>query len=263
VAYTNEKSSLIDSHCHLDLDCFADRRHLLLAQARRAGVGAFILPGVDRRGWERISNLSRSETGVYAAPGLHPMYLSEHRPHHLHELQTLITTAEVVAIGEIGLDYFVPGLDRQVQQQLFEEQLHLAVTARLPVLLHVRKAHDQVLATLRRRRFPHGGIVHAFTGSLQQAQQYYGLGFLISICGTITYDRAKRLRSIAVALPKEALAVETDAPDIPLAGHRGQDNLPEYLPEVVATLAALRGESFAETAAFTTANVSRLLGLPH
>lgn len=252
---------LIDSHCHIDIDAFASSRHTLLARARGAGVDTFIVPGVDRQGWNRIIELSRSEPGVYAAPGLHPMYLAEHRAEHLGELQTLIASHPVVAIGEVGLDYFVPGLDRQVQQQLFEEQLRLAARAGLPVLLHVRKAHDQVLATLRRHRFPHGGIVHAYTGSLQQAEQYLGLGFLISICGTITYDRAKRLRGIAIALPREALAVETDAPDIPLAGHRGEANLPEYLPEVVATLAALRKEQYLDTAAATTANVTRLLGL--
>ena len=253
--------ALIDSHCHIDIDAFASDRHTLLERARRAGVESFIVPGVDRQGWDRIISLSRSEKGVYAAPGLHPMYLAEHRPAHLRDLQALIAKHQVVAIGEIGLDFFVPGLDREVQQQLFEEQLRLATDAGLPILLHVRKAHDQVLATLRRRRFPHGGIVHAFTGSLQQAEQYFGLGFLISICGTITYDRAKRLRNIAVTLPREALAVETDAPDIPLAGHRGTANLPEYLPEVVATLAALRGEEYLDTASSTTANVARLLGL--
>lgn len=253
---------LIDSHCHLDIDAFSGRRQMLLARARSVGVAAFIIPGVDRQGWQRILDLSRNEPGVFAAPGLHPMYLANHHPDHLQELRTLIDSTPVVAIGEIGLDYYVPGLDRQVQQQLFEEQLRLAASAALPVLLHVRKAHDQVLATLRRRRFPHGGIVHAYTGSLQQAMQYLDLGFLISICGTITYDRAKRLRGIAAALPPEALAVETDAPDIPLAGHRGEDNLPEYLPEVVAALANLRGEQYATTAAATTANVARLLDLP-
>ena len=160
-----------------------------------------ILPGVDRDGWERMMSLCRREEGLFAAPGLHPMYLAHHRPEHLEELEALAAGGQIVAIGEIGLDYHVPDLDRTVQQQLFEQQLRIASAAGLPVLLHVRKAHDQVLATLRRKQFPHGGIVHAFNGSLQQADQFIDLGFVISVCGTITYDRARRIRKIAAELP--------------------------------------------------------------
>ena len=257
---------MIDSHCHIDIDAFDERRIPLLARARAAGVEGFIVPGVDRLGWRGIVDLARHERGVYAAPGLHPMYLALHRHKDLDELKALAASGEVVAIGEIGLDYHVDGLDRHRQQDLFESQLRLAALFRLPVLLHVRKAHDQVLATLRRQHFAHGGIVHAFTGSLQQAQQFFEMGFLISICGTITYDRARKVRHIATSLPLEALAVETDAPDIPLAGRRGEDNLPEYLPEVVATLAALRGESVTAIARATHDNVALVLGLssrPH
>ncbi len=252
---------LIDTHCHLDLLEFAGRFEHLLARARQAGVLRMVLPGVDRAGWDRMMGLASREEGLLAAPGLHPLYLARHRPEHLEDLQALAAEGRIVAIGEIGLDYHVPDLDRAAQQQLFERQLQIAAGAGLPVLLHVRKAHDQVLATLRRRQFPHGGIVHAFTGSRQQADQYLGLGFAISICGTITYDRARRIRKIAAELPPEALVVETDAPDIPLAGHRGEDNLPEYLPEVLAALATLRGEPPEETARATTANARRVLGL--
>jgi len=125
----------------------------------------------------------------------------------------------------------------------------------------VRKAHDQVLATLRRKRFPWGGIVHAFNGSLQQARQFIQLGFCISVCGTLTYDRARRVRNVAAELPREALVLETDAPDIPPAGHKGEANLPEYLPEVLDALAALRGEPRDLTASYTTANARRVLNL--
>lgn len=252
---------LIDTHCHLDINEFKGRFEHLLARARQAGVLRMVLPGVDRAGWERMISLAEREEGLLAAPGLHPLYLARHRPEHLEDLQALAANGRIVAIGEIGLDYHVPDLDRAAQQQLFERQLHIAAGAGLPVLLHVRKAHDQVLATLRRKQFPHGGIVHAFTGSRQQADQYLGLGFVISICGTITYDRARRIRKIAAELPREALVVETDSPDIPLAGHRGEDNLPEYLPEVLTALADLRGEPPEDTARATTANARRILGL--
>lgn len=253
---------IIDTHCHIDIRAFEERFDNLLKNARLAGVQKMILPGVDRDGWERIMSICRREVGLFAAPGLHPMYLAQHRPQDLYELEALVRDAQVAAIGEIGLDYHVEGLDRNIQQQLFEEQLAIAASACLPVLLHVRKAHDQVLATLRRKRFGHGGIVHAFNGSLQQARQFIDLGFVISVCGTITYDRARRIRKIAAVLPAEALVVETDAPDIPLAGHRGEDNRPEYLPEVLAVLATLRGESPERTAQYTTANAKRVLRLP-
>ena len=239
-------------------DDFAD----LLKNAKKAGVLHMVLPGVDRSGWQRIMNLCSADAGLLAAPGLHPLYLSQHHPDHLGELQALAGGGKIVAIGEIGLDYHVPGLDRGVQQQLFEAQLQIAAAAGLPVLLHVRKAHDQVLATLRRKQFPHGGIVHAFNGSLQQAFQFIKLGFVISLCGTITYDRARKIRKIAAELPAEALVIETDAPDIPLAGHRGTANLPQYLPEVLACLAALRCENIDFTACYTTTNAKRVLGIP-
>jgi TatD DNase family protein len=252
---------LIDTHCHLDIFAFKERLPQLLADARQAGVAKIVLPGVDRDGWQRIISLSRLEGGLFAAPGLHPMYLSHHHRHHLQELETLAAKGDIVAIGEIGLDYHVEGLDKGVQQELFEKQLKIADAAGLPVLLHVRKAHDQVLATLRRKKFSRGGIVHAFNGSLQQAEQFIHLGFVISICGTITYDRAQRIRKIAALLPPEALVIETDAPDIPLAGHRGEDNLPQYLPEVLNTLANLRNESIDTVARYTTANAERILAL--
>ncbi|MBU1566908.1 MAG: TatD family hydrolase [Proteobacteria bacterium] len=253
---------LIDTHCHIDITAFEERFLNLLKNARLAGVSKMILPGVDRNGWDRIMTLCHQEEGLYAAPGLHPLYLAQHRPHHLEELSALASSGKIVAIGEIGLDYHVPDLDRTIQQQLFEQQLQIAATAGLPAILHVRKAHDQVLATLRRKRFPHGGIVHAFNGSLQQAGQFIGLGFVISVCGTITYDRARRIRKIAAQLPSETLVVETDAPDIPLAGHRGEDNLPEHLPEVLAALATLRGERVELVAEYTTSNAKRVLHLP-
>jgi TatD DNase family protein len=253
---------LIDTHCHLDISAFAPRQARLLARAREVGVQQLVLPGVDRAGWWRLFSLSRSEAGIHAAPGLHPIYLSCHQPGDLEELAVAIRREKVVAIGEIGLDYYVPGIDRQEQQRLFEEQLRLAAAAHLPVLLHVRKAHDQVLATLRRKRFTHGGIVHAFNGSRQQAEQFEALGFGLGVCGTITYPRARKIRAIIANFSAAALVLETDAPDIPTAAHRGEENLPEYLPEILAALAELRHTEPERLAELTTANASRILGLP-
>lgn len=252
---------LIDTHSHVDLTVFRDDIQEVLTRAREAGVVAQVLPGVYRAGWERLLSLCSRENDLYPAIGLHPLYLQHHGQDDLDVLRDHAQQGELKGIGEIGLDYFNQDADRRAQQELFEAQLAIAAEARLPVLLHVRKAHDQVQATLRRLRFSHGGIVHAFGGSLQQAEHYLKMGFLISICGTITYDRATRIRALAAAIPLESLVLETDSPDIPPAAHHGQRNSPEYLPEILAALADLRGETAECIAEQSTKNAKNLLGL--
>jgi len=251
---------LIDTHCHLDVEEFAADRLEVLGRARRAGVTGQVIPAIHAAGWPALMGLCQEEAGLYPALGMHPIYLAQHRPEHVVELRGLIERERPVAIGEIGLDYFVEALDRDRQQQLFEAQLKVARDYQLPVLLHVRKAHDQVLAALRRIRVP-GGIAHAFNGSMQQAQQYIDLGFKLGFGGTLTYDRALNIRRLATDLPLQAIVLETDAPDIPLASRRGERNSPEYLPEVAETLAQLRSVSVEEIAQATTANASALLSL--
>ena len=252
---------LIDTHSHIDLSVFREDFQEVLGRARAARVVAQVLPGVYRAGWERIFALCAAEPDLYPAIGLHPMYLQYHDRADLDLLRGHALAGKLSAIGEIGLDYFVENLDRGAQQELFEKQLAIAIESGLPVLLHVRKAHDQVQATLRRRRFDQGGIVHAFSGSLQQAEQYLKLGFSISVCGTMTYDRAIRIRRVLAELPLRALVLETDAPDLPPACHHGERNSPEYLPEILTSLAKLRGEAVAYVAEQTTKNAIKVLGL--
>lgn len=252
---------LVDTHCHLDIERYFPDCEATLKRSRDVGVVDLVVAGVDRLGWERMIALSRCYGGVHAAPGLHPMYLDRHHPDDLEVLVKLIETATVVAIGEVGLDYHIENADRDSQQKLFEDQVDIAAAFRLPLLLHVRKAHDQVLATLRRKRFPYGGIVHAFNGSYQQATHFIALGFMIGICGTITYDRARKIRRVAAELPLDTLVLETDAPDIPPAVYWGQWNQPEYLPEILAALAEIRAEGADEIGWQTTANARKVLGL--
>jgi TatD DNase family protein len=210
--------------------------------------------------WDKLLNLCRREPGLYPALGLHPVYLDTHREEDVGALERRVAEAHPVAVGEIGLDYYVETLDRDRQQRLFEAQLAVARDAGLPVILHVRKAHDEVLATLRRIRVP-GGIAHAFNGSAQQGGQYIDLGFMLGFGGTLTYERAKRIRRLARELPLEALVLETDAPDIPVAAHRGGRNSPEYLPDCLAALAGARDADPAFIAEQTTRNACELLGL--
>ena len=251
---------LIDTHCHLDVAEFDADRQAVLARARANGVTAIVIPGVTAPGWDCLWRFCTAEPGLYPALGLHPVYLDQHEAADLATLEILLADRRPVAVGEIGLDYLVMELDRERQQVLFEAQLALARDAGLPVLLHVRKAHDAVLATLRRIRVP-GGIAHAYNGSLQQAQQYIELGFKLGFGGMLTYERSRRLRQLARALPVESIVLETDAPDLTVAQHRGMRNSPEYLPYCLTALAEVRGESRDELARQTSANARAVLGL--
>ena len=167
---------LIDTHCHLDVAAFDGDREQVLARARSAGVGAIVVPGIHARGWAGLLALCTAEAGLYPALGLHPVFIDRHGDADLDLLSRRIADAKPLAVGEIGLDFFVRDLDRERQLALFDAQLSIARDAGLPVLLHVRKAHDQTLDMLRRMSVV-GGIVHAFNGSVEQAQRYLDLGF--------------------------------------------------------------------------------------
>lgn len=256
---------LIDTHCHLDVAEFDADRDEVIAQCRAAGVTHIVVPAVDAAGWDGLLTLCHrhhEEDGphLYPALGLHPVYSDRHRDADLTALARRLAEDHPLAVGEIGLDFYIDGADRARQQAQFEAQLALARDAGLPVLLHVRKAHDQVLACLRRARVP-GGIAHAFNGSLQQAQQYLDLGFKLGFGGMLTYPRSRKLREMARTLPAEAIVLETDAPDMTVASHHGERNSPAYLPECLAALAELRDQTPARLAAQTTANARAVLGL--
>ena len=251
---------LIDTHCHLDVSDFDRDRERVLAEARRRGVGPIVVPAIHAAGWPGLLALCRRESGLYPALGLHPVYLDQHRAGDLEELAGLIARESPVAVGEIGLDFFLPALDRDRQRALFTRQLDLAAATGLPVLIHARKAHDEVLACLRCHPVP-GGIIHAFNGSLQQAQQYLALGFKLGFGGMLTFARSTRLRALATALPLEALVLETDAPDMSGAAHQGERNSPAYLSEVLQVLAQLRGQDAAYLAEQTSRNARQVLDL--
>ncbi len=249
---------LIDSHCHFDLEAFAADRDQVWARCREQGVGQLVIPGIRRSSWPRLRQLCESQPAWYPALGLHPLFMAEHGPDDVAHLDQALRMPGVVAVGEIGLDYY-DGVD-PAQRPLLEAQLELARAHQLPVILHVRKAHDQVIQALR--RIPvRGGIVHAFNGSLQQAQHYIKLGFCLGFGGMLTFERSRKLRRLAAALPLEALVLETDAPDMAPAAHQGERNSPAYLPEVLHALAALRSEPREQLIRQTRANVRRCLDL--
>lgn len=252
--------NLIDSHCHLDDPDFDADRSEVVARCKGLGINGIVLPAVTAAGWPRLLDVAASDSIFFPTLGLHPVYIAEHREEHLARLEAAIEKYRPIAVGEIGLDHYVPELDRERQMTFFEAQLAIAAAAGLPVVLHVRKAHDQVLACLRRSRVT-GGICHAFNGSLQQARQYLELGFKLGFGGTLTYERARRIHRLARELPLEAMVLETDAPDMPPAAHRGERNSPEYLPQILEALSRLRDESPQTIAGQATANVRQVLRL--
>ena len=258
---------LIDSHTHLDFQDFDPDRPQVLARSRALGVKQMVVLGVYQSNWQRLWDLVQTDSQLYAAFGLHPVHLNDHRPEHVIELgqwlSRLAGHPHVCAVGEIGLDYFLPELDRDGQQQLFEAQLQLAADFQLPALLHVRRSHAQVIATLKRFRLKRGGIIHAFAGSREEAREYIKLGFKLGLGGAATWPQALRLRKVIVDLPLDAIVLETDSPDMAPAMHPHQRNSPEHLPDICQALAEAMGISPERLAEATTANACEVFGWTH
>ena len=255
---------LVDSHCHLDAAEFDADRDAVVARARAARVGRQVVPAVTAASWPKLRQVCRAAPGLYPAYGLHPIFLDAHRPRHLDELRAWVERERPLAIGECGLDFSVEGLDPHAQSLYFEGQLRLARDTGLPLVVHARRAVDAVIAMIRRIGGDTGlrGVVHSFSGSPEQARQLWKLGFLVGLGGPLTYERARRLRGLVAAMPLEFLLLETDAPDQPDAGIRGQRNEPARLATVLETVAMLRDQAPVEIAAVTTANAERLFALP-
>jgi TatD DNase family protein len=263
----------IDTHCHLDAPEFDPDRDAVHARARAAGVLLQVLPAVGADGFETVRTLAHRLGHAYAL-GIHPLYVHRASEDDLarlaEELRKHGDDPRLVAVGEIGLDFFVDGHDRARQEHFYRAQLRLAQQAGLPVILHVRRSADALLAGLRRTGVP-GGIAHAFNGSMQQALEFHRLGFCLGFGGAMTHERARRIRQLAAGLPDEAVVLETDAPDIPphwlyrtatqraADGHGHARNEPAELPRIAATLAELRGWTLAQTAECTRANARRAL----
>ena len=255
---------LIDTHCHLDAAEFAGEPARLREAAAAAGVGLIVVPAVEVGNFDAVRALAAQPGGarcVYAL-GIHPIYVDRAGDDALERLRDALRACAddpaLVAVGEIGLDGFVPGLDMARQEHFFAGQLRLAREFALPVILHVRRAQDTVLKHLRRWR-PQGGIAHAFNGSHVQARAFVDLGFALGFGGAMTYTRALQIRRLVVDMPGEAQVLETDAPDIAPAWLHPGRNEPAQLARIVEVCAELRGESPQAAIARTGANACRVL----
>lgn len=251
----------IDTHCHLDAGEFAGGQDALSSAAAQAGVSLIVIPAIAAFNFGRVAELARQYPNCVYALGIHPLLTPKAEDSDLDALRQAIELAlddpRFVAIGEIGLDYFVPELQqgplRDKQERFFVAQLKLARQYDLPVLLHVRRAQDMVLKYLRLHPAP-GGIAHAFNGSFQQAERFVDLGFKLGFGGAMTFPRALQIRRLASELPLEALVLETDAPDISPAWLHPAHNTPQQIPRIGAVLAELRGIAPQAVAQATTAN---------
>jgi len=275
----------IDSHCHLDAPEFLADREAVLQRAQAEGVNLCVMPAVQAKDFEAMQSLARQFEQPYAL-GVHPLFVPQAQESDLQTLETSIEKAlqlkpdgqrqdpRLVAVGEIGLDFFVPLLCqpamREKQVYFYHAQLKLAQKFKLPVILHVRKSADELLRGLRRFQVQ-GGIAHAFNGSFQQAQTFIDLGFALGFGGAMTFERALQLRRLATELPLTAMVLETDSPDIPphwlyrTKLQQTQDqplqsrNEPSQLPRIAACMAMLRAMPLADLAHITVQNTQRVL----
>ncbi|KVW99627.1 TatD family hydrolase [Thiobacillus denitrificans] len=250
----------IDTHCHLDAAEFDADRDAEYARAVASGVTTLVIPAVSRDNFAAVAATCERYPGSLPAWGLHPMFIDIHRPEHLADLRAQVETQRPVAIGEIGLDLFVSKLDYATQEFFYVEQLKIAQEYDLPVLLHCRRANDEILKHLRRIKV-RGGIAHAFNGSPQQANEFIKLGFKLGFGGAFTWPRANKLRRLAVDLPLDAIVLETDSPDMPPVWIGHGRNAPGELPRIAQTLAELRGLDIGSVAQVTTRNARELFRL--
>jgi TatD DNase family protein len=249
---------LIDTHCHLDDPILFDRLPEVIANAHHAGIDRFVVPGVTPEGWGRIASLADSVKDVFPAFGIHPMHACRCNEDTLSVLEGFSRMG--VAIGEIGLDYLLSEIPREQQKLAFRGQLSLAVRLGLPVLIHCRRAFRDLLQIMREEKVASvGGIMHAYSGSIETARECIELGMAIAVSGPVTYMNAVRPVELVRWLPLEQMVLETDAPDMTPEPFRGMPNQPAYLLDTAKKIAEIKGVSLEETAEITTSNAVRLL----
>jgi TatD DNase family protein len=250
----------IDTHCHLDDPALFDRLPYVIGNARRAGVDRFVVPGVGPDGWGKIAALADAREAIFPAFGLHPMHADLYGEAVMTNLARY--AMEAVAIGEIGLDYLLPEVPRKLQLTAFRGQLQLAVNMGLPLLIHCRRAFQDLLRIMREEHAEKvGGIMHAFSGSPETARECIRLGFAISVAGPVTYLNAVRPLDLVRSIPLEHLVLETDAPDMPPEPYRGKANEPAYLVETARKVAEIKAVGLTELAEATNRNAERIIRL--
>ncbi len=253
---------LFDSHCHLDMEDYTADRLEVIQRARRAGVSKMMSIGIDLPSSRAVLRFAATNPGIFCAVGIHPHSADEADDAALVEISQLAQSAEVRAIGEIGLDYAKMYCPREKQITAFRRQLDLAAELELPVIIHDREAHEETMTILRQAApLKQRGVMHCFSGDLALAREVLDLGLYISLPGVLTFNKTEALREVAREIPLEALIIETDAPFLTPVPYRGKRNEPAYVLYTAQCLSEIRGISLAEVAAQTTSNCEKLFAL--
>lgn len=256
----DRQQTIIDSHCHFDSDAFDLDRDAVLHRAHAAGIRRIISPAVTAKSWPQLRKISSQYPGISPCYGLHPMFLDEHSDTDIDHLNQWVEQEKPIAIGEIGLDFYLKDLDREKQAWFFEQQLKIAGKFHLPVIIHARKSTEHVVQTLRQHP-KLKGIVHSYSGSLDQAKLLAKQGFMLGFGGPVTWEGSRKLHRLIEALPLESMVLETDAPDQTGQAHRGQRNEPSFIVEVAEQIARLKKTSVDEVIRQTRLNTEKVLNL--
>jgi TatD DNase family protein len=254
-------SMTIDSHAHLEMGAFNDDREAVITRAKKAGITGIITIGVTLADSEKGVDIAGLYDIVYASVGVHPHEVNEIGADTYDRLRTLARREKVVAVGEIGLDFYYNHSPKDLQFRHFADQLDLAVELNLPVVIHDREAHLETLEFLGYRKGRLRGVLHCFSGDLEMAKKCVDMGFTVSIAGPITYKKSEQLQEVAREIPLEKMLIETDAPYLAPQPWRGKRNEPAYVIETARRVAEIRGITAAEVELATEMNARRLFGL--
>jgi len=251
---------IIDTHCHIDLPDFDQDRDQIIQSCRQAGINQIIVPAIESSSWDTLFKITNTHNCLYPTLGLHPVFIEQHNEADIEELDKLTAQRSPLAIGEIGLDFYIPDTDKIKQKHFFDQQLLIAKKHQLPVVLHVRKAHDDVLSHLKNKDLT-GGTCHAFNGSYEQAKRYIDLGFKLGFGGTLTFPNAKKIHQLAKQIPLEYIVLETDAPDMSGYNHQGQRNQPDFIGDALIALSEIKQMPPEQVAEQTSLNARQIFKL--
>ena len=252
--------NIIDTHCHIDLPVFDIDRHSIITKCSKLGINRIIVPAIEAKSWHTLLNITRQYKNLYPALGLHPVFIKQHKTSDIQLLDEFAEKYKPIAIGEIGLDFYIKDTDKNKQKDIFEDQLSVAEKHQLPVILHVRKAHDDVLSMIKAKNIS-GGSCHAFNGSFEQARRYIDLGFKLGFGGTMTFPNARKIHELAKKIPLESIILETDAPDMSGFNHQGTRNQPDFIIDALTALSELKNMEPEDVANQTTINANELFHL--
>ncbi|CAM4374170.1 hydrolase TatD [Bacillus manliponensis] len=253
---------LFDTHSHLNADQFAEDLQEVIARMKEAGVSYTVVVGFDEITIKRAMELAETYDFIYAAVGWHPVDAIDMTEDHLKWLEELAAHPKVVALGEMGLDYYWDKSPKEVQQEVFRKQIQLAKKVKLPIIIHNRDATQDIVTILEEENAAEvGGIMHCFSGSVEVAKQCIEMNFLISLGGPVTFKNAKKPKEVAMEIPMEKLLIETDCPYLTPHPFRGKRNEPSYVKLVAEEIANLKELSYEEVATKTTENAKKLFGI--